>query len=172
MSALFCHGFVVHVALGIGLGQAASLPPIGFGTANILDLEPILEALQLGYRFIDTATLYGNHKVVGDALRRSNLPRHEVHLLTKVGFWPETFLHPLLRKLRGWSTGIDNFVLGSKGSEAEALQAAVRELGVEYIDACLVHSPVTTWSEFLLAFMPHRFGRFGFFALCQTGWGS
>lgn len=111
------------------------------------------------YRHIDTAVLYDNHLAVGDAIRRSGLPRGEVFLTTKVGFFPSG-LHAIWRwilDMHEGSAGIS--VAAGKGREQAALRAALQDLGVDQIDLCLLHSPFTGFLELLGAFLPHRLGR-------------
>ena len=47
-------------------------------------------ALDAGYRHIDTALLYGNHKEVGEAIAAHSVPRDKIWLTSKVGFFPKT----------------------------------------------------------------------------------
>jgi len=63
------------------------IPQIGFGTSERLDregMEAILAALEIGYRHIDTAQTYGSEGIIGEALKRSRLPRSEVFVTTKI----------------------------------------------------------------------------------------
>ena len=67
------------------LNTGAQLPMIGFGTWGVRGEEgkrSILDALELGYRLVDTALMYKNHAMVGAALRESGLPRAELFLTT------------------------------------------------------------------------------------------
>ncbi|XVX21207.1 aldo/keto reductase [Actinomycetota bacterium] len=69
------------------LNNGAVMPALGFGvfqTPPDETAEAVAEALRVGYRLIDTAAAYGNERGVGDALRRSDLPRDEVFLESKV----------------------------------------------------------------------------------------
>jgi diketogulonate reductase-like aldo/keto reductase len=75
----------------------------------------VLWALELGYRHIDTAQAYGNEESVGEALRRSGLPREEVFITTK--FYP-----------------------AQQDAAAEA-EGSLQRLGVDYVDLYLVHWP-------------------------------
>src|SRR5580700_4604783 len=67
----------------------ARIPVLGFGTmtlkANVC-VELVEAALQLGYRHLDTAQMYGNEREVGEGLRSSGLKREDVFLTTKVWF--------------------------------------------------------------------------------------
>ena len=66
-----------------------SIPPIGLGTfqggeGNTHVKEVVLQALNLGYRHIDTAAAYGNEKEVGAAIKESNIARNELFITTKL----------------------------------------------------------------------------------------
>lgn len=98
------------------------IPSIGLGTLRhrgdqARDLVQL--ALAEGYRHVDSAEFYGNEEPVGAALMASSVPRDEVWLTTKV-------LHP-------------------KAPRPESVEAAVHaslgRLGVEYVDAMLIHWP-------------------------------
>jgi diketogulonate reductase-like aldo/keto reductase len=79
----------------------------------------MLAALQAGYRHVDTASIYGNEEDVGEAIRRSGVPRSEIFVTTKL-----------------WN--------GDQGFEAalRAFDASLRRLGLEYVDLYLIHWPV------------------------------
>lgn len=71
------------------LVNGISIPAIGFGTfqsdsknERVKDL--VLEALKHGYRHIDTAYSYGNEKEIGQAIRKSGIPRKELFVTTKL----------------------------------------------------------------------------------------
>ncbi|MDX1747826.1 MAG: aldo/keto reductase, partial [Halobacteriales archaeon] len=65
-----------------------SLPPIGLGTLRNTDpeecAETIVEAVDVGYRHIDTAQKYGNEAYVGDGIARADIPREDLFVATKV----------------------------------------------------------------------------------------
>jgi diketogulonate reductase-like aldo/keto reductase len=81
--------------------------------------EAIHCALELGYRSIDTASIYGNEQGVGKAIKESAIPRDEIFLTTKV-----------------WNTdqGYDSTI--------RAFNTSLERLGQEYVDLYLVHWPV------------------------------
>ncbi len=115
------------------LPGGVSMPLLGFGTWRLrgsAGYEAILAALQVGYRHLDTATMYGNESEVGHALRDSGLDRSEVFITTK--------LPP-----------------GKAGHERKTLTASLRALGTSYVDLWLVHWPpparalCQVWREFL-----------------------
>ena len=64
-----------------------SMPRFGLGVWQMSDMEceaSILHALNNGYRLIDTATAYGNETAVGEAIRKSEIPRDEIFVVTKL----------------------------------------------------------------------------------------
>lgn len=110
------------------------MPLVGFGTWRVTGragYEAVRRALEVGYRHLDTATMYGNEDLVGRAVRDSGLPRREVFLTTKL--LPQ-----------------------HAGQERRSLTASLAALGVDYVDLWLIHWPpdgagVSTWREFLAA---------------------
>jgi 2,5-diketo-D-gluconate reductase A len=117
----------------VTLPGEVAMPMVGFGTWQLGGAEAEASArtaLEVGYRHIDTAMVYGNESRVGRALRDSGLDRGEVFLTTK--------LPP-----------------GSAGREREAIAASLRALGTDYVDLWLVHWPPRggaiprTWRELL-----------------------
>ena len=105
------------------LNNGVEMPWLGFGVFKLEDgnevEKSILRALEVGYRSIDTASVYKNEKGVGTALKESSIPREEIFLTTKV--WNED-----LRKKR----------------VIEAFEESLERLDVEYVDLYLVHWPV------------------------------
>jgi diketogulonate reductase-like aldo/keto reductase len=103
------------------LNDGTSLPAIGFGTYPLRGeegIDAIESALHHGYRHLDTAVNYENESEVGEALRRSGLPREEVVIATKI---PGRFhAHDL---------GL------------QSLRDSAARLGVEQIDLALIHWP-------------------------------
>ena len=65
-----------------------SMPSIGFGTYKLEDesetIDAIKYALKVGYRFIDTASFYGNEEWIGKGIKESGVKREEIFLATKV----------------------------------------------------------------------------------------
>lgn len=98
-----------------------AVPPLGLGTWSI-DGETcataVENALDVGYRHVDTAQLYGNERAVGEGLARSPVPREEIWLATKVD--PERL-------------GPDDLV--------ESVHGSRERLGVDVIDCVYVHWP-------------------------------
>ena len=118
----------------VTLGPGVEMPLLGFGTWQIRGAaayEAVRDALEAGYRHIDTATMYGNEAEVGRALRDSGVPRDEVFVTTKLP--PER-----------------------AGRERETLDASLRALGVDAVDLWLIHWPprrrsVPVWERFVEA---------------------
>lgn len=105
----------------IDLNDGNSLPAIGFGTYPLSGgkgTEAIVSALRVGYRLIDTAVNYGNEAEVGEALRRSGIPRDEVQITSKIP---------------GRHHGYDEAIASVKGS--------LSRLGLDHIDLHLIHWP-------------------------------
>jgi diketogulonate reductase-like aldo/keto reductase len=105
------------------LNNGVELPWLGFGVFKVEDGDVLEQAvgtaLQIGYRSIDTASLYKNERGVGNAIRASGIPREEIFLTTKV--WNDD-----MRAKR------------TLAAFAESLE----RLGTDYVDLYLVHWPV------------------------------
>jgi diketogulonate reductase-like aldo/keto reductase len=101
-------------ALGLGVFQS---PPDETTAA-------VQEALRLGYRHIDTAAAYGNEREVGEAIRRSGIPRGEIFIETKI--WISDY---------GYDETLRSF------------EKSARKLGVEQIDLLLLHQPLPSAFE-------------------------
>ncbi|GGM42251.1 aldo/keto reductase [Dactylosporangium sucinum] len=115
------------------LAPGVALPVVGFGTWQITGTsayESTRTALDVGYRHIDTATMYGNEAEIGRALRDSGLDRSDVFITTK--------LPP-----------------SQAGRERQTIEASLKALGVDYVDLWLIHWPpsrgksLPTWVSFL-----------------------
>jgi hypothetical protein len=116
-------------------GTTPEMPLLGFGTWQIRGdsaYRAVRDALEAGYRHLDTATMYGNEAEVGRALKDSGVPRDEVFVTTKLP--PER-----------------------AGKERATLDASLKALGVDALDLWLIHWPpnrgksVKVWREFLAA---------------------
>ena len=74
----------------VKLNNGVKMPQLGLGTFQSNDAalceQTILEALRQGYRLIDTAQGYGNEKYIGEALAKTDVPREELFIVTKVWF--------------------------------------------------------------------------------------
>src|SRR6185503_158495 len=72
----------------VTLNNGVAMPILGFGVFQVADLKEceraVSDALDVGYRLIDTAASYGNEEAVGNAIRRSSVPRSELFITTKL----------------------------------------------------------------------------------------
>lgn len=105
----------------VKLNNGVEMPMLGYGVYQVSREECercVLDALQVGYRLIDTAQSYFNEEEVGNAIKKSGIPREEIFLTTKV--WIEHY-------------GYD----ACRASVLESMQ----KLQVDYLDLCLLHQP-------------------------------
>lgn len=101
--------------------NGANIPALGFGTWTLKGEEAsslVAQALEAGYRHVDTAAMYGNEEAVGAGLRAGGLGRDEVFLTTKI-----------------WHTDL------ADGDLQGSLQASLERLQVEQVDLALIHWP-------------------------------
>ena len=107
----------------VKLNNGVKMPMLGFGVCRIDDLkeceEVVLNAIQEGYRLIDTAAIYGNEIAVGNAIMRSHINREELFITSKL--WID-----------------DNSYEGAK----KAFQDSLKKLQLDYIDLYLIHRPI------------------------------
>ena len=71
----------------VQLNNGVLMPILGFGTLDLKDnigVNSVANAISLGYRLIDTATIYGNEEAVGDGIKQSGIDRHELFITTKL----------------------------------------------------------------------------------------
>ena len=72
----------------VTLSNETTIPVLGYGTWRNTDpkecVEGVKVALELGYRHIDTAQMYGNEALVGEGMRLSGVPREEIYLTSKL----------------------------------------------------------------------------------------
>ncbi|KAI8843039.1 putative reductase [Chytridium lagenaria] len=109
-------------ATTVKLNSGTSIPQVGLGvwqTSPNEAVDVILEALKAGYRHIDTAALYGNEAEVGEAIRRSGIPRQEIFVTTKL--WNDD---------HGYEKAL------------KAFEKSLKKLGMDYVDLYLLHAPV------------------------------
>ncbi len=108
----------------IELGDGHTIPQLGFGVFQIDPEETaraVTEALDVGYRHIDTAEMYGNEKGVGEAIRASGLGRDDVYVTSKLN---NSFHRP--------------------DDARRAFDRTLTELGFDYVDLFLIHWPLPT----------------------------
>lgn len=112
-----------------------TVPSFGVGTFRLTGdtvVESVVNALELGYRAIDTAQIYGNESDIGKAIRQADVSRRELYITTKV-----------------W---VDNY---SKEKFITSVEESISKLGVDYLDLLLIHWPAPSskvdMEEYLLA---------------------
>ena len=101
------------------LNSGYKMPIYGLGSYSLHDdicINSVTAALDSGVRLIDTAHAYGNEKEIGEAIRKSDVPREDIFIITKL--YPDQFSDP----------------------EA-AIDEAVKKLNLGYIDMMLLHHP-------------------------------
>lgn len=106
----------------VRLNNGVEIPILGFGVFQVTDLEEcersVFDALQTGYRLIDTAASYMNEEAVGKAIKSSGIPREDLFITTKL--WIQ-------------SNGYE----GTK----KAFENSLKRLGLDYLDLYLMHQP-------------------------------
>ena len=104
----------------VELSNGVQMPVLGLGTWQVAEGDQarrtVAEALELGYRHIDTAMIYENERSVGQAVRDSGLPREQVFVTTKC-----------------WNTDMRS------GKVVEAFEKSLRLLDIDYVDLYLLH---------------------------------
>jgi diketogulonate reductase-like aldo/keto reductase len=106
----------------VTLNNGIEMPMLGFGVFQIPDAaeceRSVVDALKTGYRLIDTAASYGNEEAVGNAIRRSGIPRQDLFITTKL-----------------WVSGA-----GYDKTKA-AFERSMQKLRLDYLDLYLIHQP-------------------------------
>jgi 2,5-diketo-D-gluconate reductase A len=116
----------------IALNDENTMPVLGLGVAELSDDETeraVATALEIGYRLIDTAAVYGNEAAVGRAIAASGIPRAELFVTTKVA-----------NADQGFNTAQD------------AIKVSLDKLGLDYVDLCLVHWPMAQLGKYVDTF--------------------
>ena len=116
------------------LNNGVKMPVVGFGVFQVKDEEEckrvVLDAIDAGYRLIDTAQSYGNEEAVGKAIQETNVPREELFITTKV--WISNYGYEKAKAsveaLR--AAGISKIVMMTGDSERTAA-AIARRVGVD-----------------------------------------
>ncbi|WP_418519845.1 aldo/keto reductase, partial [Megasphaera massiliensis] len=105
----------------VTLNNGIKMPKLGYGVyqTDPADTErAVSDALEVGYRLIDTAAIYGNEEGVGAAIRQSGIAREDLFITTKL--WVQDH-------------GYDNTL--------RAFDASMKRLGLDYLDLYLIHKP-------------------------------
>ena len=103
----------------VTLNDGTSIPQLGLGTYRLADDDAYRvasQALEMGYRHIDTARLYHNESGIGRAIRESGIPRDDLYITTKL-----------------WN--------GDQPKARDALSGSLDRLGLEHVDLYLIHWP-------------------------------
>ena len=104
------------------LNDGTEIPAVGFGVFQIppdgSTYEAVKQALQFGYRHIDTAVVYFNEQEVGQAVKDSGVPRDEIWITSKL--WLQDFKYEDAKK---------------------AIDLSLSKLGMDYMDLYLIHQP-------------------------------
>lgn len=106
----------------VTLANGVKMPILGYGVYQVPDLEEcervVSEAIEVGYRSIDTAQAYGNESAVGNAVKKSGIPREEFFITTKV-----------------W--------ISNAGYEKAktSIDESMEKLQTDYLDLVLIHQP-------------------------------
>lgn len=108
------------------LNNGVKMPMEGFGVFQIPDAiqceQAVTDALNAGYRLIDTAAVYMNEEAVGAAIRKSGIPREELFITTKL--WIQDY-------------GYEN--------TKKAFETSLKRLGLDYLDLYLIHQPMSDY---------------------------
>lgn len=113
----------------ISLTDSTAIPQLGFGVYKVppeQTVQSVHTALQAGYRSIDTATLYGNEREVGQAIRDSGVPREQLFVTTKL--WNDAH-------------GYDEAL--------HAFDRSAAELDLGYVDLYLIHWPMPSTDRYV-----------------------
>ena len=109
------------------LSNGVEIPKIGFGTWLIKNdevVQAVKDAVNCGYRHIDTAQAYGNESGVGEGIRAVGISREDIFVTTKVA-----------AELKSYEKAV------------ASIDASLKKLKLQYIDLMIIHSP-KPWAEF------------------------
>ncbi|MBX0301362.1 aldo/keto reductase [Cryobacterium sp. 1639] len=113
----------------ITLNDGHTIPQLGFGVFKVEPTETtriVTDALEVGYRHIDTAAVYGNEEGVGQALASSGIDRSDLFITTKL--WNDK---------QGTQSALDAF------------DESLEKLGLDYVDLYLIHWPAPANDRFV-----------------------
>lgn len=106
----------------VKLNNGVEMPILGFGVYQIADVaeceQSVLNAIEVGYRSIDTAAAYGNEEAVGNAIKKSGIQREDLFITTKL--WIA-------------DAGYDK--------AKKAFETSLKKLQLDYLDLYLIHQP-------------------------------
>jgi 2,5-diketo-D-gluconate reductase A len=117
----------------IALNDGHHIPQLGFGVFLVDPGEAeriVTDALEVGYRHIDTAAIYGNEAEVGAAIAKSGIPRDELFITTKL-----------------WNTKHAN------ADAHAAIDESLGKLGLDYVDLYLTHWPTPAKHNYVEAYL-------------------
>lgn len=107
----------------VTLNNSVGMPVLGFGTYQIKDPavceQAVRDAIDVGYRMIDTAASYGNEEAVGRAIQSCGVPRDRLFITTKL-----------------WISD------ASYQGAMRGFEASMQRLGLDYLDLYLIHQPL------------------------------
>ncbi|WP_321387787.1 aldo/keto reductase [uncultured Enterococcus sp.] len=109
------------------LNNDITIPKVGFGTWMIDDtavVQAVKDALEMGYRHIDTAQAYGNERGVGEAIRTAGVSREEIFVTSKIAAEHKTY-----------------------EAAARSIDESLEKMGIDTIDMMIIHAP-QPWDEF------------------------
>ncbi len=116
----------------VALNDENTMPVLGLGVAELSDAETehaVSAALEMGYRLIDTAAVYGNEAAVGRAIAASGIPRAELFVTTKLANADQGFT-----------------------ATQEACKVSLERLGMDYVDLYLIHWPAAQLGKYVDSF--------------------
>ena len=117
----------------VTLNDGREIPQLGFGVWQVSAddiVSSVSKALEVGYRHIDTAAIYGNEEGVGQAIADSGIARAELFVTTKL-----------------WNTEHD------RDRVVPAAQESLKKLGLDYVDLYLIHWPTPAKDNYLDAWL-------------------
>lgn len=117
----------------VTLNDGHQIPQLGFGVWQVSTddiIGSVSKALEVGYRHIDTAAIYGNEEGVGQAIADSGIPREELFITTKL-----------------WNSEHD------RDRVMPAAQESLKKLGLDYVDLYLIHWPTPARNNYLDAWL-------------------
>jgi diketogulonate reductase-like aldo/keto reductase len=113
----------IRIDTKVKLNQGVEMPIFGLGTYQTRrgkeTQKAVTYALEAGYRLVDTASMYGNEKDVGEAVGKSGMPREEIFITTKL-----------------WNSD------HGYNKTLAAFEESLKKLGLSYVDLYLIHWPV------------------------------